>query len=214
MELLELMGSQVKYSFKYLMGTRFQLADGVAGQVRDVYFDDRTWEIRHLVTDPADRYSVSQILVPPTSVLPQGTFVIPELFLSLTKEQFAQLPLASTVRPVCQQYSLWNTRGSGGRIDGGERFDPHLRSCKTVQGYELMGPSEKEGVLDDFLIDTATWTVQQLYGRTESAGSVHTFSFAPEAVSVIGWGARMVRLKAPRRVVPPVRPAVSFVQAA
>lgn len=206
MELSEPIGSQALHSFKYLMGTRFQLSDTTSGQLRDLYFDDRSWEVRHLVSDPADRYSVRQLLISPNLVKLGGRALQSELFFKRNREFFLKQPSASSARPVCQQYALRNLTG--------QKLDPHLRSCKTVQGYQLIGPDGSVGCLDDFLIDAETWTVRYLVGRVETEGRVHTFLLSPETVGSISWAAGTVRLRNPQRIVPPMHPLAGLMQVA
>lgn len=206
MELSESVGSEALHSFKYLMGTRFQLSDATSGQLRDLYFDDRSWEVRHLVSDPADRYSVRQLLISPNLVNLGGRALQSELFFKRNREFFLKQPSGSSARPVCQQYALRNSTG--------QKLDPHLRSCKTVQGYQLLGSNGSMGCLDDFLIDAETWTLRYLVGRVETEGRVHTFRFSPETVGSISWAGGAVRLRNPQRIVPPMHPLAGLMQVA
>jgi len=39
------------HSIKQLRGIRLGASDGVIGQLKDFYFDDRNWVVRYLVAD-------------------------------------------------------------------------------------------------------------------------------------------------------------------
>ncbi len=215
MELSEPSRTQALHSFKYLVGTRFQLCDATSGQLRDLYFDDRSWEVRHLVSDPADRQSVRQLLIPPAQVRLSGRALQSELFFRGNRDVFLQQPSASSARPVCKQYALRNSKGAvADEASAGQKLDPHLRSCKTVQGYRLVGAGGMVGFLDDLLIDAETWSISYLVGRAETGGRTHMFRFSADTVASISLAAGALRLRNPERMVPPMSPLAGLVQAA
>jgi sporulation protein YlmC with PRC-barrel domain len=46
--------------------------DGDIGRIKDVYFDDHEWTIRHLVVDTGGWLTGRKVLVPPNAVMKIG----------------------------------------------------------------------------------------------------------------------------------------------
>lgn len=91
-------------SVKQLAGFDLVALDGSAiGTVREVYFDDERWVIRHLVVDTGGWLSGRHVLVSPHAV----TGIDHEarrVGVALTRRQVEEAPGTETDRPVSRQY--------------------------------------------------------------------------------------------------------------
>lgn len=111
-------------SIDKLLGFAFRARDGEAGEVADVIFDDRSWEIRYLVADTGSWLAGRQTLLAPEAA---GTpdFDAGELPVSLTREQVENAPDLDTAQPVSRQklrelhdYYGWSAWWSGYWVGG------------------------------------------------------------------------------------------------
>jgi uncharacterized protein YrrD len=179
----------VVYRLQQLIGMHINASDGVIGKVKDVYFDDHSWTIRHLVLETGSFFSGRQVLISPVSVssIDWDTYVIQ---VELTVQQVKASPPIDTDKPVSRQHeadyfdyygypyywtdpTLWikatypmGPAGSGpaarnsAGLHGEAPFDSRLRSAREVTGYDLLTNSEPIGHVEDFLIDSVTWSIR------------------------------------------------------
>ena len=77
--------------------------DGIIGQVKDLYFDDKAWVIRYLVVDTGTWLSSRKVLISPIAIgHPNWTEKV--LPVSITKEQVNNSPAIDTEKPVTRQH--------------------------------------------------------------------------------------------------------------
>lgn len=82
-----------------------QATDGEIGTVHDLYFDDKSWEIRYLIIDTGNWLSGRRVLIAPEAI---GTpnwekGVVP---VNLSKEAVKNSPAAMTAKPISRQYEV------------------------------------------------------------------------------------------------------------
>jgi uncharacterized protein YrrD len=65
--------------------------------------------------------------------------------------------------------------------------DPHLRSAKVVEGYEISATDNLFGSVDDFIIDDESWTIRYLVINTAKFWFEKSVLISPEWVSSISW---------------------------
>jgi|SRR5450830_380824 len=65
--------------------------------------------------------------------------------------------------------------------------DPHLRNCKTVNGYQIEARDGKIGSISDFLVDEKTWAIRYLVIETSHWWSGHRVLIAPEWITEVHW---------------------------
>jgi hypothetical protein len=53
------------HSIKQFQGTKLGASDGVIGQIKDFYFDDRNWAVRYLVADTGSWLPGRKVLLTP-----------------------------------------------------------------------------------------------------------------------------------------------------
>ena len=79
--------------------------DGEIGKIRDVYFDDKTWDIRHLILKTGNWFSERDVLISPEAVLHSHweSGILP---VKLTKDQMLKSPEIETDKPVARQQEI------------------------------------------------------------------------------------------------------------
>lgn len=93
------------HNIKELTGFSVGATDGEIGKVKDAYFDDQRWAIRHLVVDTGGWLSERKVLISPRSV--RGIDWNEEVIrVDLTKDQVKDSPSIDTDRPVSRQHEI------------------------------------------------------------------------------------------------------------
>jgi uncharacterized protein YrrD len=93
------------HTIKELTGLKVGAKDGELGKVKDAYFDDDRWVIRHLVVDCGSWLSERDVLISPRSV--RGIDWNDEVIeVDLTKQQLKDSPPIDTDRPVSRQHEI------------------------------------------------------------------------------------------------------------
>jgi len=100
------------HTVKELTGLGVRARDGEVGKVKDAYFDDQRWAIRHLVVDAGSWLTDRKVLISPRAV--RGVDWTSELIdVDLTKQQVKDSPGIDTDRPVSRQHELDHHRYYG-----------------------------------------------------------------------------------------------------
>lgn len=88
---------------KDMKGRALRAADGVIGEVKDLYFDDRHWHVRYLVVEANAWGTKRQVLISPDALgtIDWGIQAFP---VNLTTEQVRNSPGIDTDKPVSRQY--------------------------------------------------------------------------------------------------------------
>jgi sporulation protein YlmC with PRC-barrel domain len=156
-------------SFKALRGFAIRATDGRVGTVRDLYFDDRNWRVRHCVVDSEGWFASRAVLIGPRSLSVLDS-ARRELWVRLAKAEVTRSPKADSNKPVSKQHASrvmtsirrlapWSSDRSNPRV---LPPDDHLRSCSAVIGHRVHGIDGAIGYVDDFLIDDKGWVVREL----------------------------------------------------
>jgi len=151
--------------------------DGHLGRVRDTYFDDRRWSIRHLVVETGHWPGHQRVLISPWSLRgldPPRRVVRTDL----TRHELAESPDADTDRPVSRQHALDLARyygfygfppaggGEGAVVTLAPRLrragDRHLQSARAVLGYYVHANNDDVGYVSDFLFGDAAWAMRHV----------------------------------------------------
>lgn len=181
--------------------------DGERRPIRNILFDDRTWDIQFLVLDVGRWYAPRQVVIPVSDVEApdwQNKYITAHLSL----EELLSRPDADTVRPVSRQQQLaWSRHFGwpdndrywhGPAIDSARREfgaqgsdNPHLRRARDLFTYQIWGSKGYLGLLEGFFLEHASWHVGYLLLRAGdwvyreqivSTGSVAGISWAQHRV--------------------------------
>lgn len=164
------------------------------GRLKDIYFDGRSWRISHFVAavgvprefDDLKLLSVADgLFFDETS----GSLQAP-----LSESRVAELPSASTVKPVCKQYESLGF-GSPASRPLPRGTNPHLRSWRNVRSYSLEFAGETVGKLADMLVQEDDWAIHYLQVSNHFEGKTLKFHIAPGAVERISFAKERLVLK-------------------
>jgi len=113
-------------SMKGLSGRRVLGLDGDAGFIAEVYFDDKSWQVRYLLVDTNNPMPRHEVLVPSASIAEQASGSA--ICVRLTRKQIKQCPEKEADPPVCTSTIL-----GGRRITKGQRGA--IRICAAASSY-------------------------------------------------------------------------------
>lgn len=88
-----------------LNGFAIQATDGNIGTVKDLYFDDRRWVVRHLVVETGSWLESHKVLLSPV-VIQHVNSEDKTLLVSLSMNEGKESPHIDTQQPVSQQYEI------------------------------------------------------------------------------------------------------------
>ncbi len=189
--------SGVLRSSRELEQFRVKSADGsFCGRIKDIYFDDSTWKVSHLVLSiEPSAFGRNEVLITPDDISEvgeeEGT-----LRLSISRGELDELPLASSVLPVCKQYQALAYASPGARTFAARvQNDPHLRSGKAVTQYHLDIAGAFAGRLADFIYASDSWEIRYLAVEHKEDGKAVRFHILPQAVERITWATQRIVLR-------------------
>lgn len=167
------------------------------GRIKDIYFDDSTWKISHLLLSIEPRqFGSKQVLLAPEQV--QTIWTDHGIIsLALNASETETLPLASSVLPVCKQYATFAFASPGARMfaRGLVGADPNLRSARAVTNYRINVAGEFAGTLADFLFDDESWDVRYLAVEQIIDRRKLRFHVLPQSVERFTWATQRVFLR-------------------
>jgi hypothetical protein len=167
------------------------------GRVKDLYFDDQSWAIKHVVIalDPR-QFGPKQVLLTPGQIMAlDDEFGSLQLFVPAS--EVTSLPLASTVLPVCKQYASIALASPGASLSGRALLnpDPHLRSSKIVTSYRIDAGGELGGTLQDLIFDDGPWEIRYLAVEQIIERRKLLFHILPQSVERFTWATQRVLLR-------------------
>jgi len=88
-----------------LLGLKLEGTDGEIGKLRDFYFDDISWTIRHLILKTGSWFSERDVLISPNAV-EHSHWEPGSLPVRLTKDEMLKSPEIETDKPVARQQEI------------------------------------------------------------------------------------------------------------
>jgi sporulation protein YlmC with PRC-barrel domain len=176
-------------NFADFAGFPLAATDGEIGVARQIYFDDKTWQIRYLVVNAGSWLSGREVLIAPQALseVDEQSGVIR---VDLTKEQVRNSPPIDSEKPVSRQYEqsyhdhygwipYWLDAGNmpgvtitptivppleppTPKADSEAPEDPHLRAGNEVSEYEIHAQDGEIGHVEDFVVDDEKWRIRYL----------------------------------------------------
>lgn len=202
------------HSLTELCGHSLAGSDGDIGHVKDFYFDDQSWAIRYVVADTGNWLTGRQVLLSPHAFVrldPEAK----ALRFNLTRQQIGSSPSIDSHRPVSRQYEEeyyryygWPFYWEGGGMWGAapypivtpavgrdnqrhhghnQRDDVHLRSSKSVTGYEIQALDGGIGAVSGFMVDDKGWVIRDLCVEAGPWYSGKEVFIAPERIERISY---------------------------
>jgi len=161
-----------------LMGFSVHASNGPLGRVDDLYFDDVSWRVRHVVVDLGRWLPGRRVLLGAGSMgradLAQGTIQA-----RTSRRLLRSAPDAGTALPVALQVEREIVRAIAAAPRLPEAWlalpdfapahppgetpadDQHLRSTSILKGCSIIdGGGERLGAVDDFMVDSETWEIR------------------------------------------------------
>lgn len=77
--------------------------------------------------------------------------------------------------------------GLRGKLARHRNDDPHLRSCKVVEGYHIHANDGEIGHVAEYLVDEQTWAIRYLVVDTSNWWMGHQVLVAPKWISGVHW---------------------------
>ncbi len=203
-------------------------SDGDIGRIDDVYFDDQSWTVRHLVVDTGAWLTGRRVLIPPRAIdrIDAGQ---ERVAARLTRKQVEDSPGIDTEQPVSRQHErhlygyygypfywggpyLWGpipypaAPPPGGypveRESGDEPAgDVHLRSARDVSGHHIQATDGELGHVEDFLIDEQTWAIRYLVVDPRNWWPGHFVVIATEWIVAVHWNDSTVQVDVDKETV-------------
>lgn len=191
------------YNAKNLIDLKIRTSDGDIGELKDLYFDDRSWVIRYLVVDTGNWIEGRQVLLSPV-VVQNPDLMNKRILVKLTKDQIENSPDIDTHRPVSRQNEaeyIWPAYGIGVletplMTDPGlaknsnpsrNNDDPNLRSASEVFGYNISAVDGETGHIDDVVIEDETWNIRYWMVKTKNWLPGKKVLISPQWISLISW---------------------------
>ncbi len=214
-------------SINELYDDRIGALDGDVGHVEDLYFDNRSWAVRYLVTDTGSWLDGRKVLISPHAFGGLDR-TGKRMLVQLTLRQIEECPPVEAHKPVSRQYEeryhlhygfpfywqgdgLWGMSGfpitnlsTGGVAEEetaariSDTDDPHLRSTQAVNGYQIMAVDGTIGHVCDFIVDDKSWAIQQLVIKTGGWLSQTKVLLGTADVTKISYEESMVHVRATR----------------
>lgn len=157
-----------------LLGYKVHASDSLVGEVYDLYFDDKQWEIKYFVVKIGGFWRNRKILIANTLIEKIDT-ISEMLMVCKTGDEVRHCPSITTDKPVFEQikeqsieYYMWAAHWTpySGEPEPQSKFtavgDPHLRSVRYLNGNTLQARDGVVGQLDDFLVEDDGWGIPQM----------------------------------------------------
>lgn len=198
----------------YVLGAE----DGEIGRCKDFLFDDAYWTVRYMVADTGKWLPGRKVLISPIS-LNKPDWASKRFAVRLTKKQIEDAPDLDLDAPVSRQYEikwakaygypiywtgedvwgpaetpemLYDQRFPKGAENGLSANDEHLRSVEEVTGYHIQAIDGDIGHVEDFILDTATWTIRYMAADLLNWLPGRKVLVATEWLTAVGWEERKV----------------------
>ena len=205
---------------KTLESYKLYALDGEIGHAKDFYFDDHLWTIRYLVANTGNWLTGRQVLISPNSLVDALTEER-RILIDLTKSQIEASPSLDSDKPVSRQFeqAYYGYYGMpmywGGayptlvpdpfnppRIgEPHKAWDANLRSTQSVTGHHIEAADGAIGHVDDFVIDSETWTIRYMVVATHNWWPGKNILVSPQWIERVSWSESKVFVRLSREAI-------------
>ena len=197
------------FNIHSLLGLSLSATDGEAGKIEEIYFDDRSWEIRYLVVKTGHWLSGRKVLISPLafdrSPWDGRTFPV-----NLTKNQILNSPEMDTNRPLSVQdtrslneYYRWQQFIDNGfyapmhcdqpdltekpsiHCPSADNF--HLRSTRETRGFRIHAKDGEIGFVSGFIVENESWEIVYLLVVAKSIFGDQKILISVQDIRKIKW---------------------------
>jgi hypothetical protein len=200
-----------------LNGFAIQATDGELGTVEQLYFDDKSWAIRHLVVETGGWLGGRQVLISPISIV-RTDWEAKRVHVALTKGQVERSPKIDTHQPVSRQHEaeyygyygypyywdgpyMWGSSFYPAGVEvsaalsrealaekiGKELTDSHLRSTQAVTGYDIEAADGEIGHVAGFIFDDEAWAIRYIEAATRNWWPGKKVLVSPAWIERVSW---------------------------
>lgn len=213
------------YEAKNLKGYKLNSRDGLIGEVKDFYFDDRHWTVRYLVAETGNWLTGQQVLISPYA-LRSVDHERKEIDVDLTKKQIEGSPRLDSEMPIASEFEnayygyyglpiYWGGPFSWGPYYypmrdkarwghftlGGEAWDPDLHSTRDVIGRHIQATDGEIGHMEDFIIDSDTWHIHYLIADTRNWWEGKKVMISLDWIDPVSWSVSEVFVNLSREAI-------------
>ena len=185
-------------SVRELQTYKAATAEGTSlGRIKDVYFDDESWKITHLLISAGAEHRPQKQVLAPRDQISEVSAEEGFVQLRLSPAEIEALPLPSSVMPVCKQYAALSLASPGAGLFENRvaASSPKLRTAKAVTGYSINAAGEFSGRLKDLIFDSKSWEIRYLAIVHVIEGKKVVFHVLPQAVERFTWSTQRVVLR-------------------
>ncbi len=202
-------------SAKRLLGRNVRGADDSIGLLRDVFFTEKSGNVRYLAVEAGDWLEGREILLAPQS-LENARPDVYELRTRLSRHMVEHSPPVTADLPISRAYEVrlhkhygwaryWGASSEDAATSAtvvletpGVEVDPDLRSVKDALGHRLHASDGEIGHLDDLLIDPLHWEIAYAVAKTRNWLPGRTVVIPRGAILQVRWDARAVTVELTR----------------
>jgi sporulation protein YlmC with PRC-barrel domain len=166
-----------------LLVSRVWTQNGPVGKIRDILFDDREWNVEHIVVEKHRWLPLGKVLIePPALKCPCGQA---KIITGMKREDLRKCPPASERIPLAKRKKLVkHVRQMGfSKMPAGKTLqsqgqpalripekDSHLCSARRIAGYRIRATDGDIGIVDDIKLNPTNWCVEGLVVGKGRAG--------------------------------------------
>ncbi len=183
-------------SAQQLLKRDMRTGDDTVGTLSDLYMDERSWSVRHLVVDTGSILNRHHVLISPQAVRPppdEGDWPGGDIPVVISAEQVRESPDVPSKLPISRQsemslFSYYGWTPYWGLQEGlyplpaainvpetqkrqtarTEEEDPYLISVGELTGYHVAAADGDLGHVEDVVVDIQTWLVRYLVIDTKN----------------------------------------------
>jgi hypothetical protein len=223
-------------TIKQISGRTLAARDGHIGTVKDLFFDDASWQVRYFVVDARSDWDRRTVIVSPEVVHPVD-WTGDNLPVDLTMDQVRNSPGVQTDEPVSRRQEEELRRYYGWPMYWGGMFgaadvvapipppvpddtarqqpppNPNLRSAEATLGYHLEATDGAIGHVQEFLVDERTWQIRYLVIDTRNWLPGRKVVIAPAWIESTDWAQRRLLVNLTRDAIkhsPPYEPDLQW----
>ena len=201
--------------FSEIKNTKLQTSNGVVGTVVDLLVDDKHWMVRYLVvaTPTTSNEPSKRVLVSPAAISDAdiGARVITT---ALDSEHILASPSLDEAKSISRQYELalaehygWPIYWLGQTVVPPQTLDhfatdadtvvekdgeSNLRSADEICGYQIRSRNGKAGVMQDLVINTRIWRVDNGVAESRTWLPLESSMFLTRHIQSVNWSRREI----------------------